>query len=128
MNAGELGGCYIFAIGDGTALNWQQSRDYCESIGGFLTDILNQETQDFLDNSGFRLQSNPEILWWIGGNDIENVSKINVTGNDFKVIIFTYLEIANSNVCLIKNRSKRSCALLLCLLQFFMIHTLTRLV
>ena len=93
LNAGELGGCYIFAIGDGTALNWQQSKDYCESIGGFLTDILNQETLDFLDNSGF-IQSNsnilsttfnPGITWWIGGNDIENVSNIN--GIDFKVII-----------------------------------------
>ena len=80
LNAGALG-CYIFAIGDGTGLNWQQSKDYCESIGGFLTDILNQETQDFLVNSGFydtevdgRL-----VRWWIGGNDIENVSNINGT-------------------------------------------------
>ena len=73
LNAGDLGGCYIFAFGDGTGLNWQQSKDYCGSIGGFLTDILNQETQDFLDNSGF-IQSNPLIRWWIGGNDIENVS------------------------------------------------------
>ena len=75
MNAGDLGGCYIFAIGDGTGLNWQQSKDYCESIGGFLTDILNQETEDFLANSGF-IQSNPLKRWWIGGNDIENVSNL----------------------------------------------------
>ena len=74
LNAGALG-CYIFAIGDGTGLNWQQSKDYCESIGGFLTDILNQETQDFLENSGI-IQSNPSIRWWIGGNDIENVSNL----------------------------------------------------
>ena len=94
LNAGELGGCYIFAIGDGTALNWQQSKDYCESIGGFLTDILNQETEDFLANSGF-IQSNPLKRWWIGGNDIENVSNIN--GTDFKVIIYTYRKILSSN-------------------------------
>ena len=73
LNARDLVGCYIFAFGDGTGLNWQQSKDYCGSIGGFLTDILNQETQDFLDNSGV-IQSNPLIRWWIGGNDIENVS------------------------------------------------------
>ena len=86
MNAGDLGGCYIFAIGDGTGLNWQQSKDYCESIGGFLTDILNQETLDFLDNSGFIQDPLTQTLtWWIGGNDIENVSNIN--GIDFKVII-----------------------------------------
>ena len=83
LNAEELGGCYIFAIGDGTGLNWQQSKDYCESIGGFLTDILNQETEDFLDNSGFIQDPLTQTLtWWIGGNDIENVSNIN--GTDFK--------------------------------------------
>ena len=82
LNAEELSGCYIFAIGDGTGLNWQQSKDYCESIGGFLTDILNQETQDFLANSGF-IQSNPAKRWWIGGNDIQNVSNINMVLTQF---------------------------------------------
>ena len=72
LNAGELGGCYLFAP-NGPGLNWQQSVDYCASIGGYLTDILNQETETFLDNSGF-VQSNPNVRWWIGGNDIAQVS------------------------------------------------------
>ena len=72
LNAGELGGCYLFAP-NGPGLDWQQSVDYCASIGGYLTDILNQETEDFLANSGF-LQSNPTVRWWIGGDDIAQVS------------------------------------------------------
>ena len=74
LNAGELGGCYLFAP-NGPGLNWQQSVDYCASIGGYLTDILNQETETFLDNSGFVL-ANPNVRWWIGGNDIAQVSKL----------------------------------------------------
>ena len=73
LNARELGGCYLFAP-NGPGLNWQQSVDYCASIGGFLTDILNQETETFLESSGFG-QSNPNVNWWIGGNDIAQVSK-----------------------------------------------------
>ena len=73
LNARELGGCYLFAP-NGPGLNWQQSVDYCASIGGFLTDILNQETETFLESSGF-VQSNPNVRWWIGGNDIAQVSK-----------------------------------------------------
>ena len=72
LNAGELGGCYLFAP-NGPGLNWQQSADYCASIGGFLTDILNQETETFLESSGF-VESNPDVRWWIGGNDITQVS------------------------------------------------------
>ena len=72
LNAGELGGCYLFAP-NGPGLNWQQSVDYCASIGGFLTDILNQETETFLESSGF-VESNPDVRWWIGGNDIAQVS------------------------------------------------------
>ena len=71
LNAGELGGCYLFSP-DGPGINWDQARDFCESVGGFLADILNQETQDFIDESGF-FQSHPDVCWWIGANDIENV-------------------------------------------------------
>ena len=73
LNAGELGGCYLFAP-NGPGLDWQQSVAYCTSIGGFLTDILNQETETFLESSGF-VQSNPNVRWWIGGNDIVQVRK-----------------------------------------------------
>ena len=72
LNAGELGGCYLFSP-DGPGINWDQARAFCESVGGFLTDILNQETQDFIDESGF-FQSYPNVNWWIGANDIANVS------------------------------------------------------
>ena len=72
LNAGELGGCYLFSP-DGPGINWEQARAFCESVGGFLADILNQETQDFIDESGF-FQSYPLLNWWIGANDIANVS------------------------------------------------------
>ena len=72
LNAGELGGCYLFSP-NGPGLNFYEAKDFCVSVGGFLTDILNQETQDFIDNSGFR-QSNPTISWWIGGCDNAIVS------------------------------------------------------
>ena len=39
-----------------------------------MTDILNQETETFLESSGF-VESNPDVRWWIGGNDIAQVSK-----------------------------------------------------
>ena len=83
LNAGELGGCYLFAP-NGPGLNWQQSVDYCASIGGFLTDILNQETETFLESSGF-VESNPDVRWWIGGNDIAQVSK--------------YCKVLSNNMC-----------------------------
>ena len=72
LNAGELGGCYLFAP-TGPGLDFYQAKDFCVSVGGYLTDILNQETQDFLDNSGFR-QSYPAISWWVGGCDNAIVS------------------------------------------------------
>ena len=71
LNGGELGGCYLFSP-DGPGINWDQARAFCESVGGFLTDILNQETQDFINESGF-FQSYPNVIWWIGANDIANV-------------------------------------------------------
>ena len=77
LNAGELGGCYLFSP-DGPGINWDQAIDFCESVGGFLTDILNQETQDFIDESGF-FQSYPNVNWWIGANDIANVSHANIS-------------------------------------------------
>ena len=72
LNAGELGGCYLFSP-DGPGINWDQARAFCESVGGFLTDILNQETQDFIAGSEF-FQSHPNVNWWIGANDNANVS------------------------------------------------------
>ena len=82
LNGGELGGCYRF-YPNGPDLDFYQAKDFCVSEGGFLTDILNQETQDFLDNSGFR-QRYPSISWWIGGCDNAIVSFVFVgcaTGN-----------------------------------------------
>ena len=76
INAGELGGCYLFSP-NGPGINWDQARAFCESVGGFLTDIPNQETQDFINESGF-FQSYPNVNWWIGANDIANVSQVNL--------------------------------------------------
>ena len=77
-----MNGCYSFHP-NGPGINWDQAKAFCESVGGFLADILNQETQDFIDGSGF-FQSHPDVNWWIGANDIANVSH---------AIIITYLNL-----------------------------------
>ena len=53
-------------------MNFEQANDYCEENGGWLTDIPNQETLDFL------ISVNPYSTktLWIGANDIETVSTL----------------------------------------------------
>merc|ERR1711935_629291 len=65
---GEHGACYLFA-NDGDGLNWNEAKEYCTSNGGYLTDILDQETQDFIAVTSGNF---PGITWWIGGNDFDN--------------------------------------------------------
>ena len=55
-------------------LGWKEANECCEEQGGFLTDIPDQDTFDFIsinmiDGGGWR---------WIGGSDIDNVNKINL--------------------------------------------------
>ena len=56
-------------------VTYNEAITICESNGGFLTDILNQETQDLLANFG-RSQNYQDLVWTLGGNDFANVSKI----------------------------------------------------
>ena len=55
-------------------MDWYEAVDYCESNfdNSYLSDILDQETQDFIDSE--YLQTNPSVSYWLGGNDITNVS------------------------------------------------------
>ena len=66
---GAHGACYLFA-NNGDGLNWNEAKEYCTSNGGYLTDILDQETQDFIAVTS---ENFPGITWWIGGNDFEKV-------------------------------------------------------
>ena len=52
-------------------VDWYEAVDYCESNfeNSYLADILDQETQDFIDE-----ESDPSVSYWIGGNDIAMVS------------------------------------------------------
>ena len=51
-------------------MNFEEANEYCEENGGWLTDIPNQESLDFL------VSVNPYSTktLWIGANDIETVS------------------------------------------------------
>ena len=56
-------------------MNFEEANDYCEEHGGWLTDIPNQESLDFL------ISVNPYSTktLWIGANDIETVSTLQLT-------------------------------------------------
>ena len=55
-------------------MDWYEAVDYCESNFGnsYLADILDQETQDFIDEEFFK--TSPSVSYWTGGNDITIVS------------------------------------------------------
>jgi hypothetical protein len=72
LNGGDIGGCYLFVVSS-NGVTYNEAITICESNGGFLTDILNQETQDLLANFG-RSQNYQDLVWTIGGNDFANVS------------------------------------------------------
>ncbi|XP_063068818.1 CD209 antigen-like protein E [Engraulis encrasicolus] len=57
------GKCYLFSSSKKT---WEQSRDYCATIGGNLAIIKNKEEQDFLVA---RVKEGQ--YFWIGLNDLE---------------------------------------------------------
>ena len=65
---GEHGGCYLFA-NDGQGVNWNEAKEFCEANGGYIADIMDQETQDFIAKTSGNF---PEATWWIGGNDLNN--------------------------------------------------------
>ena len=61
------GRCYHFGS---TSMNFEEANEYCEENGGWLTDIPNQESLDFLIS--VKPYAHPTL--WIGANDIETVS------------------------------------------------------
>ena len=63
--------CYLFATGKNYGVSWYGAKEFCESKGGFLADVLDQETQDFINK---RTQQDYHTTdWWLGGNDIQKV-------------------------------------------------------
>ena len=52
-------------------MNFEEAIDYCEDNGGWLADIPNQESLDFLLNP-----YSTKAFFWIGANDIETVSAL----------------------------------------------------
>ena len=78
-------------------MNFEEANDYCEENGGWLADIPNQESLDFL------LSVNPDLrkkFMWIGANDIETVS----TFNSLKLSIYILMKLLpkhiGRNICL----------------------------
>ena len=64
-------GCFFFAI-DVQKKNWDKAIEYCEEIGGYLAEVLNDETQQFLVEQATAL--NTSTSWWLGATDQEWVS------------------------------------------------------
>ena len=91
---GEHGGCYLFA-NDGQGVNWNEAKEFCNNNGGYLADIMDQETQDFIAKTSGNF---PEVTWWIGGNDFNKVPN-----KSFSEIIYC-LVFKNSNQCHIELR------------------------
>ena len=59
----EYGECYKFAD-ESPQMNYDNATAYCISKNGHLTDILNQQTQNFLVEN---IPSGLEFRWLIGG-------------------------------------------------------------
>ena len=56
-------------------MNFEEANDYCKENGGWLADIPNQESLDFLISE--KPYAHPTL--WIGANDIETVSTLQFT-------------------------------------------------
>ena len=64
-------GCFLFAI-DVEPKTWFEAVHYCEELGGYLAEILNDETQRFLVEIATALFRSTN--WWLGATDQELVS------------------------------------------------------
>ena len=81
---GEHGGCYLFA-NDGQGVNWNEAKEFCEANGGYLADIMDQETQDFIAKTSGNF---PEATWWIGGNDFNKVPNKSFSEIIYAILLF----------------------------------------
>ena len=66
----EKNECYKFAL-DASLGDYDDAKAYCPTQGGYLTDILDQETQDLLLSN---IPSVSGVNWMAGANDIATVS------------------------------------------------------
>ena len=64
-------GCFFFAI-DVLPKSWYEAVEYCDAIGGYLAEVLNEETQRFLVEQAIVLGSSNN--WWLGATDLKRVS------------------------------------------------------
>ena len=55
-----------------SAKTWDEAVEYCEEEGGYLAEVLNDETQRFLVEQASVL--NTSTSWWLGATDQEWVS------------------------------------------------------
>ena len=62
--------CYKFALAASLG-DYDDAKAYCPTQGGYLTDILDQETQDLLLSN---IPSVSGVNWMAGANDIATVS------------------------------------------------------
>ena len=70
----NLGHCFLFGS-DGLG-SYAEAREYCKEKGGFLAEISNEQTNTFLVDNMKRTSELQKKWWWIGANDIANVSMI----------------------------------------------------
>ena len=75
IDGGKLGRCFLFVKKQDLVLEWTEANEYCKERGGFLTDVLNQDTFDFIsihmldvhvvDAEGLgELDNAGEECWW----------------------------------------------------------------
>ena len=69
-----LGHCFLF--GSAGIGSWAEAKEYCKEKGGFLAEIPNEQINSYLYDN-IKTNSNlQKKWWWIGANDIANVSLI----------------------------------------------------
>ena len=64
-------GCFYFAT-DVEAKTWDEAVGYCQELGGYLAEVLNEETQNFLVEEATNLGTSTN--WWLGATDQDLVS------------------------------------------------------
>ena len=64
-------GCFYFPT-DVWAMNWEEAVGYCQELGGYLAEVLNDETQRFLVEQATSLGTSTN--WWLGATDKRSVS------------------------------------------------------
>ena len=70
----NLGHCFLFGS-DGLG-SWAEAKEYCKEKGGFLVEIPNEQTNSYLVDNMKTDSKLRKKWWWIGANDMANVSLI----------------------------------------------------